>query len=276
MYKNHGAALKTLGTGALLILGLMACKNDTNAAEAETAAPQDTGTPASAKASNNTDVDLSMEEFAARLEKARPGLSVVGTEQTEAENIIRIDLNGGRPLYAIKGTDYFFVGELYKADEGGLVNVSEQEKVGVRKELLANVSVDDMIVFKPEGEVKEHITVFTDVDCGYCQKLHREVPELNAMGIEVRYLAFPRAGIGSESYNKIASAWCADDPQDALTKVKNREQIPTNVCEGNPVEAQYALGKQAGVSGTPTILLDGGVSIPGYIPAKDLAKRLGL
>lgn len=219
---------------------------------------------------------MSIEEFATRLEKFRPGLNVLGSEPTEVDSIIRVELTGGRPVYVVKGTEYFFVGELYRAAADDLVNVTEQEKVGLRKELLAKASVGDMIVFAPEGEVKKHITVFTDVDCGYCQKLHREVPELNAMGIEVRYMAFPRAGVGSPSYQKIASAWCAENPQDALTKVKNREEIPTNVCDGNPVEAQYVLGQQMGVTGTPTILFDEGESIPGYLPAKDLAARLGL
>lgn len=270
MYKNHGAALKTLSIGALLILGLVACKNDTNAAEADSPsakAPEKAAQPAGA---------MSIEEFATRLEKFRPGLNVLGSEPTEVDSIIRVELTGGRPVYVVKGTEYFFVGELYRAAADDLVNVTEQEKVGLRKELLAKASVGDMIVFAPEGEVKKHITVFTDVDCGYCQKLHREVPELNAMGIEVRYMAFPRAGVGSPSYQKIASAWCAENPQDALTKVKNREEIPTNVCDGNPVEAQYVLGQQMGVTGTPTILFDEGESIPGYLPAKDLAARLGL
>ena len=273
MYKNHGAALKTFAIGVLLASGLVACKNDTNAAQAEVAAaPVEEKAAAPASASG----ERSMEEFSARLESARPGISIVGTEATEVEGIIRADINGGRPIYVVKGTDYFFLGELYQVSDSGLVNVSEQEKVGVRKELLAKADVKDMIVFPAEGETKQHITVFTDVDCGYCQKLHREVPELNAMGIEVRYMAFPRAGVGSPSYKKITSAWCAENPRDALTKVKNREEIPENVCEGNPVEAQYALGKQMGVTGTPTIMMDDGESIPGYVPAKNLAERLGL
>lgn len=269
MYKNHGEVVKSLSLGVLLVLGLGACKNDTNAAEAPAVAEL-------APASTKPAAPGSMDEFAARLERARPGLTVVGIEPTDLDNIVRVDINGSRSLYAIKGTDYFFLGELYQVQDDGLVNVSEQEKVGVRKELLAKVSVDDMIVFSPQGEVKKHISVFTDVDCGYCQKLHQEVPELNAMGIEVRYMAFPRAGIDSPSYNKIASAWCAENPQEALTKVKNREQIPTNVCEGNPVAEQYLVGQQMGVSGTPTILFDDGESLPGYVPAQDLAARLGL
>ena len=89
-----------------------------------------------------------------------------------------------------------------------------------RRQLFADRSIENMIIFKPEGDSRAIMNVFTDVDCSYCRKFHREVPELNAMGIEVRYLAFPRAGIPSGSYNKIAKAWCAEDKQDTLTKVK--------------------------------------------------------
>src|SRR5690606_25415601 len=153
--------------GVLLILGLAACKNDTNAAEAPVVAEAAAETSAPAKVA----APGSMDEFAARLERARPGLTVVGIEPTDLENIVRVEINGSRSLYAVIGTEYFFLGELYQVQGEELVNISEQEKVGVRKELLAKVSVDDMIVFSPAGEVKKHISVFTDVDCGYCQKL---------------------------------------------------------------------------------------------------------
>ncbi|MFT5670969.1 MAG: thiol:disulfide interchange protein DsbC, partial [Glaciecola sp.] len=115
-----------------------------------------------------------------------------------------------------------------------------------------------------------------DVDCGYCRKLHEEVPALNAKGIEVRYLAYPRAGIGSPSYNKIVSAWCAVDQQNALTKLKQLEPIPTNICAGNPVAAQFALGGKMGVRGTPALVLDSGRLLPGYMPADRLAAELGV
>ncbi len=265
MYLNLMAMRKSSVALLLTLVATSACKNDTNAAEPAPVA----STPVQMNTS-----DVSIDEFSSRLEKARPGLKVTDVEQTAVPNIVRVNLEGAGSIYALKGTDFFFVGELYQAAEEGLVNVTEQEKVGIRKELLAKASVDNMIVFSPEGEAKDHITIFTDVDCGYCQKLHREVPELNAMGIEVRYMAFPRAGIGSPSYQKIASAWCAEDPRAALTKVKNRETIDINVCDGNPVAAQYELGQQMGVNATPIIMFDSGESIPGYMPAKQIAARL--
>lgn len=99
---------------------------------------------------------------------------------------------------------------------------------------------------------------------------------MNELGIEVKYLAYPRAGVGSKSYNKVASAWCAEDKNQALTQLKNGHSIEENICEGNPVASQFQLGGQLGVRGTPAILLESGEMIPGYIPAKELAKKLGI
>jgi thiol:disulfide interchange protein DsbC len=120
------------------------------------------------------------------------------------------------------------------------------------------------------------VSVFTDVDCGYCQKLHQEVPQLNTMGIEVRYLAFPRAGKGSETYQKLVTAWCAQDRQATLTRYKNREPVTTKTCANNPVNAQYELGESIGINGTPALITATGELLPGYMPAAELARRLGV
>ena len=132
------------------------------------------------------------------------------------------------------------------------------------------------LVFAATGKRKATISVFTDVDCDYCRKLHLEVPELNAMGVEVRYLAYPRAGVGSESYRKIVSAWCATDPNTALTALKAGKTITDNQCSDNPVADQYQLGQQMGISGTPAILLEDGRLLPGYMPAAQLAESIGI
>jgi thiol:disulfide interchange protein DsbC len=141
---------------------------------------------------------------------------------------------------------------------------------------MASVPVDDMVVFTPEGETLDYVSVFTDVTCFYCQKLHREVDQLNAKGIEVRYLAFPRGGIDSDGAKKLATAWCAEDQQTTLTELKAGVEVPLNECADNPIAAQYQLGKDLGVSGTPAIVTSTGLLIPGYRPAADLAALLGL
>jgi thiol:disulfide interchange protein DsbC len=208
---------------------------------------------------------------------ARPDLIVESVKQSPMKGVYEAALAGGGPVFYVSADGkHMMVGDLYEIAPGGLVNLSEQAQDVERQKMLASVSIDDMIVFSPRGQVKASVTVFTDVDCGYCRKLHEEVPALNAKGIEVRYLAYPRAGIGSPSYNKIVSAWCAVDQQNALTKLKQREPIPTNICAGNPVAAQFALGGKMGVRGTPALVLDSGRLLPGYMPADRLAAELGV
>ncbi|MBX2858129.1 MAG: DsbC family protein [Cellvibrionaceae bacterium] len=263
--KRFGGALR----GTIFILGVFACSVDAKD-EPEKAA-------GAAKSAEQVD-DKIKRQITEKLQAVRPNFPVGEVVKTEVPGLVRVDVpGGGGSIYMVESGDYFFTGEMYRVDpKAGFVNITEQEKSALRGPLIASVKAEDTIAFKPKGEVKAVINVFTDVDCGYCQKLHREVPALNAKGIEVRYLAFPRAGIPSGSYSKIASAWCADDPKDALTKVKNRQVIETNVCDGNPVAGQYALGQKMGVNGTPAIVLTNGDLIPGYMPADKLASRIGI
>ena len=177
-------------------------------------------------------------------------------------------------VYVTADGKHFIAGDLFKVEKGGFVNLAEASRQEMRKSLLPELKAEDMIVFAPE-EVKATVTVFTDIDCGYCQKLHLEVPELNRLGVAIRYLAYPRAGIGSVSYRKAATAWCADNPQNALTRLKNREQLDENVCAENSIAKQYSLGGRMGVTGTPALILDDGTLIPGYLPADTLARRVG-
>lgn len=214
--------------------------------------------------------------IAAKLQQARPDLKVASVRPSVAAGLYEVTLAAGPVLYATADGDFFVLGDLFAVDIEGFTNLSELQRDIARKELLASVKSEDMIIFSPEGEVKSQVTVFTDVDCFYCQKLHREVPAMNAAGIEVRYMAYPRAGVGSESYRKIASAWCAEDPRQAITALKNRQQIPENVCPGNPVADQFMLGQKAGVRGTPALVLESGEMVPGYLSAADLAGRLGV
>jgi thiol:disulfide interchange protein DsbC len=149
----------------------------------------------------------------------------------------------------------------------------QQARNPERKEKIDALNEKDMIVFAPEGKTKYTINVFTDVDCGYCAKIHREVPKLNEAGVKVRYLAFPRAGVGSKTYNKMVSVWCAEDQQKAMTDAKTRRKVKEAKCN-NPVERQYKLGQELGVTGTPALVLSNGELVPGYLPADRLIARL--
>jgi thiol:disulfide interchange protein DsbC len=215
------------------------------------------------------------DELVQRLKALRPDIPIQKVTPSPIPGILTLELAGGSVFYGTEDGRYLFAGDLYQLGDDDLINLAESGREQNRRELLAGVAESDMLVFKPKGAVKATVNVFTDVDCGYCQKLHQEVPELNAMGVAVRYLAYPRAGVGSPSYDKIVSAWCAEDPNAALTKLKAREEIPDKTCE-NPVAEQYNLGREMGVNGTPAIVLEDGRLLPGYMPAKELAKAVGV
>lgn len=210
------------------------------------------------------------------LKQARGDLDYSGVKLSPVPGLYEVRVIGGPTLYVSEDSKFFIAGDLFSIKPGQFVNIQEQGRSKERAKLLAAVDKKDQIIFSPEGETKAYVNVFTDVDCGYCQKLHREIEEINAMGIEVRYLAYPRAGVKSEAGNKMATAWCADDPRTALTKLKNREPMELQVCAGNPVAEQYELGGQVGVSGTPSMVTADGEVIGGYLPAADLAERLGI
>ena len=220
--------------------------------------------------------DAIVAKLKAALEVSSTGLMVETIENSEIAGLYAVQFTNGPLVYSNASGDHFVVGDMFKVEGEGYVNLAEQRRDGARKDKIDALSPDDMIVFSPASEARASITVFTDVTCFYCQKLHKEVPELNRQGIEVRYLAYPRAGVGSPGYRQLASAWCSDNPQDTLTRLKNKEAIADNVCPTNPVAAQYQLGQELGVRGTPAIITDSGQMIPGYQSADELVVTLGL
>ncbi|CAD5108109.1 thioredoxin fold domain-containing protein [Zestomonas carbonaria] len=204
------------------------------------------------------------------LKALQPDLPVEAIAESPMSGVYQVQLKGGRQLYASGDGQYLMQGYLYQVKDGQAINLTERaESLGIAKEINA-IPASEMVVFAPK-EPKAHITVFTDTDCGYCQKLHSEVPELNRRGIEVRYVAFPRQGVGSHGYNTLVSVWCSKDRQAAMNRAKAREDLPEAKCD-NPVVKQYELGQMIGVQGTPAIVLGNGQMIPGYQPAPQLAK----
>jgi len=152
-------------------------------------------------------------------------------------------------------------------------NLSEARRGVARLSALNDVGESRMIVFSPK-QVKHTINIFTDVDCGYCRKLHREIAQYLAQGVRVRYLFFPRSGPNTESWTKAEQVWCSADRNDALTRSKRGEVLTTKVCSPTPVQEHYALGIEFGVTGTPAIITDTGELVPGYVPAAELAAYL--
>jgi thiol:disulfide interchange protein DsbC len=141
-----------------------------------------------------------------------------------------------------------------------------------KAEAIDAIGEENMVVFAPE-KTQHTVTVFTDIDCGYCQKLHNEIKDYNELGISVRYMMFPRAGIGSPSYDKAVTVLCSDDRNDAMTRSKAGEKLAKKECD-NPVEQHWLLGKRLGLNGTPAIFLESGEMLPGYVPAQRLSAIL--
>ena len=190
-------------------------------------------------------------------------------EGLPAENISSSPING---LYVVSMPPRLFYvsADAKYVIDGDMINIALNENVTqplrskVRMDAINSLGKDSMIIFEPE-KVKHTITVFTDIDCGYCRKLHNAMAEYNKLGIEVRYLAYPRAGLKSESYNKAVSVWCAKDQKDAMTRAKNNQPVDSKPCDA-PVASHFKLATMMGVRGTPALVMADGQIIPGYVP----------
>lgn len=179
---------------------------------------------------------------------------------------------GAQLAYVSADGRYLVQGDII--DLAGQANLTEARRAEMRLELLGEVPESRMIVFPATGKEKHVITVFTDIDCGYCRRLHAEIDRLNAGGVTVHYLFYPRAGVGSASWRKAQNVWCAGDRNAALTRAKRGEEIESPDCGGGPVMEHYQLGERIGVSGTPAIITGEGDFIRGYLPAPQLLRLL--
>ncbi|MCP4409565.1 MAG: DsbC family protein, partial [Gammaproteobacteria bacterium] len=198
-----------------------------------------------------------------------PGMNPDSIEATPVKGLYEVAY-GAQVMYFSGDGRYMLRGNLIDLDQRK--DLTEKTRNKARKAALAKLGKEDMIVFSPK-QIKHTITVFTDIDCPYCRKLHAEMEEYKQAGIEVRYLLFPRAGVKTPSYEKAVSVWCADDKNKALTDAKQGTKVDTKDCK-NPIEAQMNLGQLVGVTGTPAIILEDGEMLPGYRPAKQLAMML--
>ena len=221
-----------------------------------------------------------------RLKSIDANIVIQRVEKTEWDNVYMVVLEGGQILYTNKDSSLLFRGDMLKLEGKSITNLTENVRGKEVVKQLKQVNDKDMIVFSPKGEVKGVVYAFTDVDCGYCRKLHQEVPAMNAMGIEMRYLAFPRGGEKSPAYNSMQEAWCSADRKQSMTELKTGKAITASIAKGangkpepscaKLVDDQYQLGVSLGVSGTPAMFLSNGQSIPGYRPAAQLAQVMGI
>jgi thiol:disulfide interchange protein DsbC len=216
------------------------------------------------------------------LKAARPELEFRDIRPSPVPGYYHVAV-GSEVLYVSEDGSHFFLGYLFDVEPGRFVNSTEVERASSRMDDLARLDPDSLIVFAPEGETRGVLRVFTDVTCGFCRKLHEEIADFTALGIEIQYLAYPRSGIErngvyTHEFRETVKAWCAEeeDRQEVMTRLKLGQSLPGEVCSENPVAEHYALGRQFGVTGTPAILMPDGTLVPGYRSAADFARLLGI
>lgn len=205
------------------------------------------------------------------LDRLNLPMQVQTISESPLDGLYQVQMDSGRIIYASADGKFLLQGALFDVTDGTLSNLTAAAEAKTIGESLNKLPREEMVIFAPE-KPETHVTIFTDVDCGYCRLLHSEVDELNALGIEVRYLAFPRSGPSGESAVTMESIWCAKDSQEAMTQAKLGNTIEQASC-ANPVSKQYQLGVQLGVQGTPAIFMANGTLVPGYKPAKTLAQE---
>jgi len=178
---------------------------------------------------------------------------------------------GSDIVYVTTDGKYAFSGDLYELASSN--NLTEQHRRELRVKRIAAFPESEMLVFGPPAP-KYTVTVFTDVDCPYCRKLHSQIAAYNGLGVRVRYLLYPRLGPNTTSWTKAEQVWCSADRKDALTRAKLGQELKTKPCANNPVAHSYALGQDFALQGTPAIIMPDGEMLPGYVSPDVLVQRL--
>jgi thiol:disulfide interchange protein DsbC len=198
------------------------------------------------------------------LAAAIPGAKPEELRATPVAGIYELT-HGADISYVSADGKFVFAGDLYQVSKSGdFPNLSEGRRRELRLKELATVPESQMMVFGP-AKAAHTITVFTDIDCPWCQRMHAQVAEYNKLGIRVRYLFYPRSGPDTESWAKADAVWCATDRNAALTRAKSGEMLAPTPCPNSPVARSYQLGQAIGVTGTPGVVLDSGELVPGYL-----------
>ena len=211
------------------------------------------------------------ERLAARMAKLFPKEKITDVSPAPIPGLYEV-LVGASLFYVSADGRYVVHGDLIDLDAH--VNVSDQRRAQARKQVFETMDTQGYIEFPSKTkETRKTLYVFTDIDCGYCRKMHAEVGRLNDAGIAVRYLAFPRTGTKGPSFDKAVAVWCAPNRQEALTQSKLGVTVDSQKCD-NPVAKEFELGNAMGVTGTPAVYTDEGKHIGGYVPAEELIEMV--
>ncbi|MCW8956198.1 MAG: DsbC family protein [Gammaproteobacteria bacterium] len=212
--------------------------------------------------------DKAIQELQLALLKNMPQAAGASIKATPINGLYEV-MSGPQILYMTKDARFVIDGDMF--DLQTRVNLTEDTRAIIRKSELDKLGEANMLVYKPEGDVKHTITVFTDIYCPYCRRLHEEMKDYMAGGVKVRYVFLPFKG--KRSYDTSVSVWCAKNPQQALDQAKAGEEVEAKTCE-NPIEQHRAMAQAIGIRGTPAIMYENGLLNPGYVPANKVIEQL--
>lgn len=199
------------------------------------------------------------------------GAKVQEIRKTPVSGIVSVEVEDGSTVYTTMDASFFFVGDLYQRESGAIVNLSKIRLQQIAKKIIDTTPESTMIVY-PAPNQKTVITVLTDVDCPYCQKLHADIASLSELGVTVRYMAFARMGVDSETGEKMQSVWCSNDQKAEMDRAMMRLDVENRQCGQNPIAMHYAAAQSIKASGTPTIIMQDGFLMPGYNAPEAIAE----
>ena len=257
----------TLATATLLT----SCSNGNN--QEKKSDTLTASAPATGEASNLSERNSQqrlIQTLEGHLNKANIKAKIVAIKNTEVPNLYWVNLEGMGSVYATADGKYIIQGDVIRLGDKQLHNVSESLQATENKMLFEQLNSKDLIVYPAKAKTKHVIYVFTDVSCPYCHKFHQQMSDMNAKGIEVRYIAWPR---GEQHMPAMEAVWCSEDRKAAFDIAITDTALPPATCK-NPVREQYQLGMNIGVNGTPAIYSSEGVYLGGYLSASDLIERL--
>ncbi|MBH0084981.1 DsbC family protein [Psychrobacter sp. SCQQ22] len=256
---------------ALLVVVAAGCSNNAADATSNTSVVNNTKTNVSTtKTSTGNDATV-VDALQANLKASGIEEKIISAVPTDMDGIYWVTAEGLPPFFADKAGKHIIQGQIIAVGQGAPVDISATLVATTAQEALKAVDKKDMVIYPAKGETKAIIYAFTDADCGYCRKLHSEIDDINARGVEVRYLAWPRS---QESVPKMEAIWCSEDRHAAMNQAKIGANIQAPSCV-NPVQEHMALGTKLGVRGTPAIFTEAGQQIGGYLPAAQLAEAAG-
>jgi thiol:disulfide interchange protein DsbC len=242
-----------------------------SAASVDKPAPAAASKPAPApKAAPTTNPSAVPADVRARIAAKLPGVNPADVAASPIPGLYEV-IAGAQILYATPDGKYVLAGNIFDVDRQE--NLTAARWRDVRMKALAAISESNMIVFGPPN-AKMTVTVFTDIDCGYCRKFHSHIAEMNKAGVRVRYLMYPRTGPDTESWAKAEQVWCSADRRDALSRAKKGEPLKAKACGDAAIKSQYELGSDMGVEGTPAVFTQNGDQIGGYLTPAELVQAI--